>query len=76
MELSQDEELRSRGTFVALDHPTLGSLVLPGCPIFMSGLEVEVSSAPLLGNDNDSTYGSLLGMSADEIDDLRRNGII
>ena len=76
LELSQDEELRSRGTFVALDHPTLGSLMLPGCPIFMSGLEVEVSSAPLLGNDNDSTYGSLLGMSADEIDDLRRNGII
>ena len=32
--------------------------------------------APLLGEDNDRVFGSLLGLSGDEIADLRAGGII
>lgn len=76
VELSEDSELRSRGTFVTVDHPVRGKFVMPGSMIKLSASEVPVKAAPMLGADNDDVYGQLLGYSADEISNLKTEGAI
>ncbi len=71
-----DPHLRARGTFVTVDHPELGELELVGSPWKMSGDEVQLQHAPLLGEHNDEVLKGLIGLSGAEVDDLRRNDII
>lgn len=75
-DLSHDETLRERGTFVTVDHPKRGPVTIPGFVIKMSGSNVPVKSSPLLGADNKAVYGDLLGMSDAEIAELRADGAI
>jgi formyl-CoA transferase len=76
MELSEDEHLRARGTFVEVDHPQRGTFVMPGWPVQMSGSRVPVRAAPLLGADNATVFGELLGVVDDEIAELNAGGVI
>lgn len=76
MELSEDEELRERETFVEVDHPDRGRFVMPGWPVKMSDSRVPVVAAPLLGADNDAVYGELLGNDEARLEELREKEII
>ena len=76
VELSNDPELRERGTFVTVDHPVRGEFVLPGSMIKLSDSHVPVKPAPLLGADNYAVYRDLLGVSEDEIESLQQAGAI
>ena len=76
LELSEDEELRERETFVEVDHPDRGRFVMPGWPVKMSESHVEVVAAPLLGADNDSIYGELLGNDEARLEELRAGEVI
>jgi len=76
VELSSDEALRKRGTFVTMKHPTRGEFVIPGFVIKMSDSHVPVEPSPLLGAHNEAVYGDLLGLSAEEIEDLRKSEAI
>lgn len=76
VELSQDPDLRARGTFTTVNHPVRGDFVMPGCVIKMSASHVPVEPAPLLGADTDDVYSTLLGLSAEELAALRAQGAI
>jgi formyl-CoA transferase len=76
LELSEDEHLRERGTFVEVDHPDRGRFVMPGWPVKMTGSDVPVVAAPLLGADNEAVYGQLLGIDAAKLEELRAGGVI
>jgi formyl-CoA transferase len=76
LELSEDEHLRERGTFVEVDHPDRGRFVMPGWPVKMSASNVQVLAAPKLGADNDEVYGDLLGIDQSRLDELTREGVI
>jgi formyl-CoA transferase len=76
LELSEDPELRERGTFTTVNHPQRGEFTMPGFIIKMSASHVPVKAAPLLGADTDDVYGNLLGLSADELARLREQGAI
>ena len=76
VELSSDPDLRKRGTFVNVKHPTRGDFVMPGFMIKMSGSDVPISHSPLLAADNESIYGGLLGLSKDELEELREKQAI
>lgn len=76
VELSQDPDLRERGTFVTVDHPVRGEFVLPGAMIKLSDSHVPVKPAPLLGADNIEIYRDLLGVPEDEIIRLQEAGVI
>ena len=71
MELSNDPHLRKRGTFVTFQHPQRGEVMIPGNMIKLSDSQVKVESPPLLGAHNDAIYGGLLGLSAQELAELR-----
>ncbi len=76
MELSNDPHLRKRGVFATFQHPVRGELTIPGNVIKLSDSDVPVVSPPLLGADNDAIYGGLLGLSKDEIEELKKKKAI
>jgi len=76
-EAAEHPHLKERGYLVDVEHTMLGRVrdlgapfKLPECP---GGPKLP---APLLGQHNDEVYGTLLGMSAEEIAQLRRDGTI
>ncbi|MEV6030170.1 formyl-CoA transferase [Nonomuraea sp. NPDC052116] len=74
-ELVQDESLREEGIVVTVDHPERGEFVTVGSPLQLSDSPVDVRTPPLLGEHNQEIYGEL-GVSADELAELKTNGVI
>ncbi|MEV0623362.1 formyl-CoA transferase [Nonomuraea sp. NPDC050404] len=74
-ELVEDESLREEGIVVKVDHPTRGEFVTVGSPLQLSDSPVDVVTPPLLGEHNQEIYGEL-GVSADELAELKTNGVI
>ncbi len=75
-EVLADPHLRQRGFITELEHPRRGKYPMPGNPVRMSDSPTEVRRAPLLGEHNEEIYGKALGMSKEELDTLRRDGVI
>ena len=66
-----------RGMVVEYDHPDVGKVRLPGNPIKISGGGEPISKpAPRLGEHTDLVLGELLGLSADQLANLREKGAI
>ena len=60
-----------------VQHPTCGRVRLVGIPVKLSDSPGEITLAPpLLGQHTAEVLGTLLGMSPDEIDDLKRQGVV
>ncbi|MBI2830291.1 MAG: CoA transferase [Chloroflexi bacterium] len=71
-DLANDPQLKARGFFVKQ-----GDLVMDANPIRLSDTPAKYKKvASALGQDNDYVYGELLGMTAKEMDRMRRNGVI
>ena len=67
----------AREMFVDVDHPKAGRTTLTGAHIKLSATPPKVSvAAPQLGEHNDAVYGSLLGLGADQLQQLRSEGVI
>jgi formyl-CoA transferase len=71
-ELMGDAHLRRRGMFATVEHPTRGTVTIPGWPVKMSESRVPVKTAPLLGEHTEEVLSEWLGLSADEIQEYRK----
>jgi formyl-CoA transferase len=71
MELSNDPDLNRREIFVTVKHPVRGDFKMPGWPVKMSNSKVPITPSPLLGADSEDVYGSLLGLSKEDLAKLR-----
>jgi crotonobetainyl-CoA:carnitine CoA-transferase CaiB-like acyl-CoA transferase len=61
---------------VEQDHPILGRIQLPNLPFRFSGFDATIRDvAPELGEHNESIAASL-GFSAEEIAEMRRDGVL
>jgi crotonobetainyl-CoA:carnitine CoA-transferase CaiB-like acyl-CoA transferase len=70
-------QIEAREMMLDVEHPTLGTLRIPGIPIKLSATPGAVRKAPpTVGEDNDHVYGDLLGLSAERIAKLRAEGAI
>jgi formyl-CoA transferase len=76
VELLNDKHMKERGMIVTINHPARGEFTMPGCPIKLEDSPVEVKSAPLLGEHTSQVLTDLLGMSAQQLDALRSEGVI
>jgi crotonobetainyl-CoA:carnitine CoA-transferase CaiB-like acyl-CoA transferase len=66
-----------RGMIVEYDHPDVGRVRLPGNPIKLSGAPPTPSyPAPRLGQHTDEVLRELLGLSAERVAELRRQGAV
>lgn len=75
-ELMNDPDLVRRGVFVTVDHPHRGDFVVPGCPVRLSDVDVAVRPAPLLGADSEQVLQDVLGMDEQQIESLRKTGVV
>ena len=76
-DLDTHPQLDARGFFSALEHPVAGRLDYPGFPMRFSGRYLPIRRpAPTLGQHNDEVLAGLLGLSHDEIEQLRREKVI
>jgi formyl-CoA transferase len=75
-EILADPHLRQRRFIVDLEHPRRGLYPMPGNPVRLSDSPTEIERSPLLGEHNAEVYGKLLGYKSDEIESLRRDGVI
>ena len=67
----------AREMFVKVDHPTMGEIIEPGFPIKFSETKGDISApAPLLGEHNEEVYSRLLGLSKEDVEALRKKGVI
>jgi crotonobetainyl-CoA:carnitine CoA-transferase CaiB-like acyl-CoA transferase len=73
----EDQQIRSRGMIVSIEHPTAGMIKLPNFPVKFSNTPAEVRDpAPILGQHNEQVLTDLLGYRAEEIAKLRKEGVI
>ncbi|MBW1710023.1 MAG: CoA transferase [Deltaproteobacteria bacterium] len=75
-DLLDDEQYKARHYWVMLDHPETGMRPYAGPPFKMSETPTEYERAPLLGEHNDEIYLGRLGLSRDELEKLRENGVV
>ena len=76
-EVVTDPHAHARGALEWVDHPLLGRVVLPHSPLRFHDSEmlpIEVSGA--LGRDNQAVYAGVLGLSDEEIRQLREEDVI
>jgi formyl-CoA transferase len=65
----------ARQMFVEMEHPAAGKIKITGSHIKLSGTPTSLRNpSPSLGGDNEEVYGRLLGLSGQDIAELRREG--
>jgi benzylsuccinate CoA-transferase BbsE subunit len=77
-DILENDQLRSRSFWVEVDHPELGkSLTYPGPYLKATRTPPSIRRrAPLIGEHNAEIYGSELGLSAAELDGMKKSGVI
>ena len=75
--IDHDPQIAGRGLFFELDHPVIGEALFEGTPIkFSRTVQENWRSAPLLGEDNDFVFKSLLGLPDGEYQALVEEGVL
>ena len=75
-EVLASEQLREHGMVVDLEHPVRGRFPMLGNPIQLSASPTEVRRAPSIGEHNADVFGTLLGLGADELAQLKKDGAL
>src|SRR6266571_4314443 len=76
-EVMHDPHMHERGFLEEIEHDEIGRLVVPNSPLRYHGADkVETTPSPKLGQHNAEIYGGWLGLSAEEIAELKQSGVI
>ena len=76
-EVMNDKHMHQRGMLETIDHPELGRIVVPTSPLRYHGADkVATTPSPSVGQHNDDVYGGWLGLTRDDIQKLRADGVI
>lgn len=76
-DIAHDPHFREREMFLEWDDPVVGRVKGAGvAPKFSETPGGVWRGAPWLGQDNDAVLGGVLGYSPDEVDRLRRAGVV
>lgn len=76
-EVANDPHMHGRGMLEHIDHPDLGRIIVPNSPIRYHGAEkIPTVPSPRVGQHNGEIYGGWLGLSDDEVAELKRDGVI
>ena len=76
-EVVNDPHMHARGSLQYIDHPELGRIVVQQSPLRFDGTPMrELKPSAKLGQHNADIYGSWLGHSAAELEELKKEGVI
>ena len=77
VEAQKSPQAEAREMFIKVNHPVLGEIIEPGFPIKFSETKGDNSApAPLLGEHTIEVLSSLLGLSPERLEELRKKGVI
>ena len=76
LELMNDPSLAERGIMQTIEHPTTGKVKMPAWPVRFDGAPPKVKPSPLLGQHIAEVLSGWLGMSAQEVEALGKDGIV
>jgi len=76
-EVIDDRHMHERGMLEEIEHPDLGRITVPTSPLRYHGADkVATTPSPKVGQHNSEVYGTWLGLSEEEVADLKANGVI
>ncbi|MGH7248693.1 MAG: CoA transferase, partial [Pseudomonadota bacterium] len=76
VDLMKDEAFLGSGMLAALQHGEVGERIVPTLPVRFSAIEPRYRGAPMIGEHTGEVLSELLGMSADEIAQLREDKVL
>jgi crotonobetainyl-CoA:carnitine CoA-transferase CaiB-like acyl-CoA transferase len=72
-----DPQIAARRMLVEVEHPLAGKTVITGSPLKLSRTPAQIDKAsPLLGADNEAVLTELLGLTPEDVEQLRREGVL
>jgi len=72
-----DPHTKAREMFVEIEHPKAGKIKVTGSPIKLSDTKPTIRTpSPALGQHNEEIYKGLLGLTDEEINDMKENNVI
>ncbi|MFP6807399.1 MAG: CoA transferase [Pseudomonadales bacterium] len=75
--IDQDPTTENFGLWPKVSHTKMGDVRVDGNPVHLSETDWEIQrGAPCIGEHTDKVLNELLGMSADEVSELRKEGVI
>ena len=75
--IDHDPATEAWGLWPTVQHTAMGEVRVDGVPVHFSATDWKIErGGPCLGEHNDLVLGEILGMSADEIDGLRSEGVL
>jgi CoA:oxalate CoA-transferase len=73
----EQEQFKQRGALQHVEHPVIGDVALPVTPLKFSESATQITGpAPLIGEHNLSVLSNYLGYSAEQVEELTRQGIL
>ncbi len=72
----KDSQLKHRGYYSSVDHPTLGQYIVQGWPVKLSATPYAAGRAPLLGEDNEFVCTKILNLSGEDFASLINDGVV
>ncbi len=75
-QVAEDPHVKSHQLYMWVDHPKIGKIPVPGLSIRLSKTPGKVGPPPLKGEHNEEIYCGRLGLSGEEMGQLRENGVI
>jgi len=76
MEVMSDPHLRQRNMITTVEQHKKGPMDMIGCPIKLEDSPVEVTAAPLLGQDTEEVLAQFLEYDSTQVEQLRTEGVI
>ena len=75
--IDEDPNTSAWGLWPTISHPEMGDVRVDGMPVHLSETDWSIEhGAPTLGQHNEQVLGGLLGVSSEELVQLRAEGVI
>ncbi|MDP6495609.1 MAG: CoA transferase, partial [Dehalococcoidia bacterium] len=75
-EVISDPHLREREMITTVEQHKRGPMDMIGCPVKLDDSPVEVTAAPLLGQDTEEILAQFLGYGSAQVEQLRAEGVV
>jgi formyl-CoA transferase len=75
LELQNEPSFEKRGIMQVMDHPG-GPFKMPAWPVRIDGKPPRVTASPLLGQHSAEVLGGWLGLGAEEVAALKKDGVV